>query len=560
MLTVDYWNKVYIEYETENDKVDIAFELEDELIKVIQVKSSVNLFTKSNITKWLIELINDSESEEYNLMLIGSVNDSANKFIKSLVKKENKHLNQEAKKSLKGLPQVIVDNRVSVTLIPFNEKILQSIVKDNLYNYISFKGAIVDYEGLEMLSNSINMTMMVLSSNGNGITKKDLDKKIFNWLKTVMSSYMTITDKKAKHIVGIYDDSLKKIVSKSIFKTINNMDKMIKLTNHYKEAALELVNKLNNIVLEKSSVIEELERNNFRKSKSKEDEYKLSKFSDFVKAGSTLIDSLNSNMNFQNVEYSYEEKMKYVEMLDKIFGIKSDESIFYLDNLKKSTNNFISKSNPHMIGSAEAKNKYDLIIELIYILYKGLCLKELKNDFGELNIFKIGVKNIGYNYDSDIRVQMFIPIKIGLYDFKNYTGNDFIPLLSDVFIEEDGLLDQLFTIESDTNLKIEKNSAPIIKKSDIPLSTIGYPNRKEYTLDDFNREISEYFMTNIIDRTSKYTVLEFNINELCQNEVRGSDKYLLLNEYDKETIIKYKIYSRNSNGDIEGIITIDKLN
>ncbi len=40
------WDKIYVEYPTKGDKVDIALERQNRLIKCIQVKSTVNIFTK----------------------------------------------------------------------------------------------------------------------------------------------------------------------------------------------------------------------------------------------------------------------------------------------------------------------------------------------------------------------------------------------------------------------------------------------------------------------------------------------------------------------------------
>ena len=53
----DNWDRIYIEYQTPKDKVDIALEKEHKIIKSIQVKSTENVFSKSDIKKWLDELV-----------------------------------------------------------------------------------------------------------------------------------------------------------------------------------------------------------------------------------------------------------------------------------------------------------------------------------------------------------------------------------------------------------------------------------------------------------------------------------------------------------------------
>ena len=61
-LTDNRWDKIYVEFPSSNDKVDIALEREDQIIKCIQVKSTVNFFSKPDIIKWLGDLINDVKS------------------------------------------------------------------------------------------------------------------------------------------------------------------------------------------------------------------------------------------------------------------------------------------------------------------------------------------------------------------------------------------------------------------------------------------------------------------------------------------------------------------
>lgn len=58
--TENNWNKISVEYTTANDKVDIALLSDkDKVLTAMQVKSSINLFTKEKIIAWLTELIDD---------------------------------------------------------------------------------------------------------------------------------------------------------------------------------------------------------------------------------------------------------------------------------------------------------------------------------------------------------------------------------------------------------------------------------------------------------------------------------------------------------------------
>lgn len=53
------WDKIYIEFESDNNKVDIALEENGKVFKSIQVKSTINTFSKNLVVKWLQDLIND---------------------------------------------------------------------------------------------------------------------------------------------------------------------------------------------------------------------------------------------------------------------------------------------------------------------------------------------------------------------------------------------------------------------------------------------------------------------------------------------------------------------
>ena len=48
-LCQDNWDKIYVEYTSENDKVDIALESDGTVFKSIQVKSNINIYDRVSI-------------------------------------------------------------------------------------------------------------------------------------------------------------------------------------------------------------------------------------------------------------------------------------------------------------------------------------------------------------------------------------------------------------------------------------------------------------------------------------------------------------------------------
>ena len=124
------WDKIYVEFPTSNDKVDIALEQQNQIVKCIQVKSTINTFTKSDIKIWLDDLIKDIESPEYELFLIGQCDKSANTFIKSIEKYYGKVLDKEAKSSLNGFDTDLLDNkRIRFFILPFEIEVLEKNCK-----------------------------------------------------------------------------------------------------------------------------------------------------------------------------------------------------------------------------------------------------------------------------------------------------------------------------------------------------------------------------------------------------------------------------------------------
>ncbi len=103
------WDKIYIEFDSEKDKVDIALEKENRIFKSIQVKSTINIFTKNSLSTWLEDLIGDDVgSIEFELFLIGSCDNNANTFINSIYKFQDNKLDRKAENSLKGFNTDII--------------------------------------------------------------------------------------------------------------------------------------------------------------------------------------------------------------------------------------------------------------------------------------------------------------------------------------------------------------------------------------------------------------------------------------------------------------------
>ena len=179
------WNKIYIEFDSEKDKVDIALEKENKVFKSIQVKSTINTFTKNSVSKWIQDLINDDVgSTEFELFLIGQCDDTANTFINSIMKFQSNKLDKKSQSSLKGFDTKIIKGmKIDFKMLPFDVGILEQIVRDSLNKYISSKNQTVTFDQIRFIASATVNDQMISSTHGKGIDRKtfdeNLEKRIF---------------------------------------------------------------------------------------------------------------------------------------------------------------------------------------------------------------------------------------------------------------------------------------------------------------------------------------------------------------------------------------------
>ncbi|BAE82482.1 SAVED domain-containing protein [Desulfitobacterium hafniense] len=184
------WDKIFIEFPTSNDKVDIALEQQNKIVKCIQVKSTINTFSKADIVTWLGDLIKDIESPEYELFLIGQCDKSANTFIKSIEKYYGKMLDKEAISSLNGFGTDLLDNKqIRFCILPFEIGVLEKIVRDSLHQYISYSNQMITFDQISFIASATVNDQMISSTNGKGINRKDFDEELEKRILLVADNY-----------------------------------------------------------------------------------------------------------------------------------------------------------------------------------------------------------------------------------------------------------------------------------------------------------------------------------------------------------------------------------
>ncbi len=221
LTNTDNWDKIYIEYPTSNDKVDIALKKDDKIIKSIQVKSTINAFSKHDIQNWIRDLIKDIDAPEYELYLIGQCEKSARIFMNSIDKFYNNTIDQAAKTSLDGFnTDLLKDKRIYFRLLPFDREQLEASIRDSLHEYISHRDHRMTFEQIKFIASAIVNDQMISSTHGNGIDRRRFDEELEKRILLVADKYSS------KRIsIGIKSFTCEAVSSEDEMKCLSLIDK-----------------------------------------------------------------------------------------------------------------------------------------------------------------------------------------------------------------------------------------------------------------------------------------------------------------------------------------------
>ena len=179
-LCDEKWDKIYVEYASNDDKVDIALEENGKISKSIQVKSTINSFSKTSIINWLKALIKDDVgATEFQLCLIGQCDKDAIVFINSIEKFQSDSLDDKARTSLKEFDtDIIKDKKITFKNLNYDVSSLEAIVRDSLAKYVSYKGISLTFEQTDIIAKANVYEQMLYSTHGNGIDRKTFDENL----------------------------------------------------------------------------------------------------------------------------------------------------------------------------------------------------------------------------------------------------------------------------------------------------------------------------------------------------------------------------------------------
>lgn len=522
-LTQEFWDRIYVEYPSDADKVDIALEVNGNITKAIQVKSSINLFQKSDVAKWVTELTNDIKADEYEVILIGSCDKNTNDFINSIGKYKSGIEDKKSVEALKDFDKAILDNfNINIKTLPIEEAALLGIVRDSLHRYLSFKGYMLDFEALNLLAQSALSTHMLLGTKGSSQSKNDFDSRIFQWIE-LTSGGLKSKNELARHKLLFYEQE-QKIFSTSLDMVF--MDKYYnfkKLMRDLKEECIYLIDKISYIK------INPYER---QQSEQPSNHFGINSIQDIF---TTIAETKDS------------DKEEIINQVKSYFGIDIDHEFFFVGNLMEEKKlEMFGNYKYKYHGTEIEKAKNELLNDFKYRLLQYEIILSFIEKIKMCVTLPIVIENVGNVQDENITIKLFIDKSIKIFCGEDYPKDNYTPIYSNMISDEDNFIESIFKFNSDSKVKIGN-----------PTRNFNYRNiQSEYSINNFYNELDMYIAKPQYE-DDDYNVIELQVNNIRPSEIKFVNKLLLLHSFNKDLEIKYTVISNKSDGSNKGVLRIN---
>ena len=246
-------------------------------------------------------------------------------------------------------------------------------------------------------------------------------------------------------------------------------------------------------------------------------------------------------------------------MIKDLLDIDVDADFFCMGNLKQEFSIHLANmpNEDKYIGTSLEKNKYNYFKKLRYNLFVLYLLQEFIATFDDLIMLPLAIYNNADISDQDITVSISV---------KNNSAEIIIPneelaninlrsydLLGSVYDEK--FLDLLKMPESsEINYEINHFFEGYDVYGETQKTIQEYMTGKSAsTAEDYAREIKKYIAMPSEGYLNEYI---FEVSSLRANEKKWLGRMLLLKTKGDIVSLKYSIKSKNTNGKIEGLLTM----
>jgi len=523
------WNKISVEYHSPLDKVDIALLNDNVLVSAIQVKSSINLFSKKDVVEWLDSLISDVSANRYEVILLGNPDDSANVFINSVEQYYRGEKTQKMQNSLSGYEAVLDNNKIKIRLLPFDADILLANVRDVLNQYIERRGYTVKHSVLVKLSQLILGADMLLATEGKYISKRDYEDRIIGWLdlscgKSLKNDSQFSSIEALFYSNGSFSDRIRPL-------KIRELQSYLQIKQNSDIKLRKIISEISEIdVYEEDSPI-------------------MIKGNSYINVKDPLE---KSNIELEPYIIDEELRDKINIVIDSLLGEKLNDSFFDMGNLQKGENIIGGKI---LVGTEKQKRKGHLIRELVKEISSTCGFENYITVFEDVKILPIALKNNGHTTDKNITVTFKFPSKSTHFlDLKNI-ANAFCTNFEIVKeINDKHFTDIVWTPTEDEYVGWEGNGQfPSVIDTKRHINPQSLTLEKEKVLE----ELQQQLQYEIIYNNGNKVIIKWEVDSLRPNESIMLGKYLVFKDLAEKETIEYSIISQEAAGRIEGKLFID---
>lgn len=539
----DSWDKLCIEPETENQKVDITLADCTGIKVAMQVKSSVNKFTNQNIISLMKALVNDSiNADEYRIVLVGDISPTTSTLVKGI----NGFYKSKKTKDVKNIPDdvktLLINHDFSIRSLPIDEVYLTSILMMSINKYLSQKGYLIQHLELESLAGSLVFEILLCSTRSEYIGKNDFDDKLFRFIS--QKGNLQLFNGFSHHKVGVYDIEKKilmqdvkaihikswypyNLLHKSLLATCKNMITEINGLQVYARSDDELLNEA-----------------------KKRDERSSIALKQYLTKHESKLPCTKTPKLHPKATIDDDAKRVISSNAHSLFGLILSEDFFCLGSLQIPTYNDSAKKlfgRDTLIGTKDEENKYKLIMLLKEKIIELNLLETYAKAFDNICIAPLAICNDSHFSDVDITVNVSLDethaLAVSPENFpthKELSGKD-------DFLRNAEFVEKLFSLPCNEDITEERVTSQYLHMPKLHISLNGIYE----AYGSYNDDLHKFIAT-----PESKTRYSFHIKSLHAGEKKWLDLVVLLKIKQYPIRLNYSIISQKSTGSVCGQVII----
>ena len=360
--------------------------------------------------------------------------------------------------------------------------------------------------------------------------------------------------------LGCYDDGSISNMLHPI--EVSNSVSFVKHKTQILDESLKLVEQIRSMKITEPSELLNTE------AASNADEKQTSNATAIIRKDGSVLTPVTSSLKLnlfklQRVHIKDEDRNTIIELCKNYLGIDiyEDTDFFNIGNLERKYDLMSSYSYE---GTKDEENKYNSIMMLENNLHRVRMLDWYATTFDGLFFIPLAIENASKVYDEDVDV--YVKINKGVVEViipsKELINPDMRGL--EGLIYEEDVIKELLMMPESSDISYDTDISYILADSlaesqalvRAQFSGAGINGNPRYNSDDYGREIIKYIA--MPKAKNNDIEFEFSIGSLRAKEKKWLGPALLINPLTDKFHIEYSIKSKNSDGDLSGIVTYTK--